>query len=476
MGTAIVNRIFRKADYHAFYNVLRDETNLLKKWVKEKNMSERTKEVGLELEGWLLDENMSPSQSNLQFIRDYKDYHLVFEITKSCLEINSDRYPLDSHVFSRHEASLNEYIGKCIANAGEQHKNFIYVGALPTAQTTSFSKKFLTKAARYHAIDKSMVNLRDGNPICFDIQGEQDRFIKRIHSVAIGGAIAALQIHLRIGLSESARCYNTAQIIAAPLVALCCNSPCLLGQRLWSESRIPFLEQLFQMKNKYNNQWTTRAFFGRGYLKQSMLELFIENETFHESLLPEINSASREQMLNLRLHNGTIYRWNRPVLGFDESGGPHFRIENRMLSSGPTVVDMCANMAFYIGLIQFFSNRAVPLESEVAFKTARRNFYLAARHGLAAKLNWVDNKTCNAGELLLNTLLPAAWQGLTQLDINQSEIGFYLSILEARVRTLRTGSYWQNLFLEKNNNDVVHLTQTYVELQKKGFPVHEWPI
>ena len=43
--------------------------------------------------------------------------------------------------------------------------------------------------------------------------------------------------------------------------------------------------------------------------------------------------------------DGTIWRWTRPLVGFEADGRPHLRIEHRVVPAGPSVLDSVANAA-----------------------------------------------------------------------------------------------------------------------------------
>ena len=89
----------------------------------------------------------------------------------------------------------------------------------------------------------------------------------------------------------------------------------------------------------------------------------------------------------LRLHNGTVYRWNRPI--YDIVGGtPHLRVENRVLPAGPTLVDVLANAAFYYGVIRMLASDDRPLWTKMSFAAARAELpqRRPRRHRVAALL------------------------------------------------------------------------------------------
>jgi hypothetical protein len=56
------------------------------------------------------------------------------------------------------------------------------------------------------------------------------------------------------------------------------------------------------------------------YARESILECFEANRTRYPVLLPAVMDEPPESLAHLRLHNGTIWRWNRPLIGFDEQG------------------------------------------------------------------------------------------------------------------------------------------------------------
>jgi hypothetical protein len=71
----------------------------------------------------------------------------------------------------------------------------------------------------------------------------------------------------------------------------------------------------------------------------------------------------------LRLHNGTVWRWNRPCYGVND-GVAHLRIEHRSMPSGPSIIDEMANAAFFYGLITALPGECGEIESS-AIKPAR---------------------------------------------------------------------------------------------------------
>src|SRR5699024_1827692 len=110
------------------------------------------------------------------------------------------------------------------------------------------------------------------------------------------------------------------------------------------------------------------VFSGDGWIT-SIFDLFEENVRYFPALLPattdedpeaELAAGSTPLLQELGLHNGTVYRWNRPVYDVVE-GKPHLGVENRVLPAGPTVCDILANAAFYYGAMEMLVHQDRPM-------------------------------------------------------------------------------------------------------------------
>ncbi|MDP2252619.1 MAG: glutamate--cysteine ligase, partial [Thiobacillus sp.] len=253
-------------------------------------------------------------------------------------------------------------------------------------------------------------------------------------------------------------------------------SPLLFGQRLWQETRVPLFDQAVELGGYGGLAETTvrRVTFGRGYVAGSPLELFEENLEHYPVLLPIPQVEPATRFPHLRLHNGAIWRWVRPLIGFDAAGQGHVRLEQRVLPSGPTVLDMVANAALYYGLVHALARQPRVAESDIPFAAARANFYAAARHGLQAELTWLDGRRHLAQDILLEAGLPLAREGLRDFGLADAEIEHYLGVVEARVRSGQTGSAWQLQRLAQVGGDVHRMMDDYLENQRSGSPVHQW--
>ena len=141
-------------------------------------------------------------------------------------------------------------------------------------------------------------------------------------------------------------------------------------------------------------------------------------------------AAGRVPNLNAwRLHNGTIWRWNRACYGLVD-GKPGLRVEARYLPAGPTVIDEVANAAFFLGLMTSLPNEFGDVTRLMRFEDAKDNFFNAARYGLKSQIVWLDGEGYRARRLILEQLLPLARRGLRNSGIIESDIERYLKVIE----------------------------------------------
>jgi len=268
---------------------------------------------------------------------------------------------------------------------------------------------------------------------------------------------------------NAVRDFNAAMAVSGPMVAACANSPSLFGRQLWAETRIPLFEQSVDIGPHYPQ----RVDFGTGFAEGSLFELFEENQRDHPILIPAVADAAPGKFAHARFHNGTIWRWNRPLIGFDHDGQVHLRIEHRAVSAGPTIRDCVANAALFFGLVRGLSMESDAVGMQLAFEAVRANFYAAARRGIGAELLWHGGPV-TAQDLLLEELLPLARRGLASYGIPEAEINQHLKLVEARVASGQNGAAWQQRWVRENGMQVNGLVMAYLERQNQGEPVHTW--
>ncbi len=471
MGQLLRGTTFSREALVAFYDNVVADTRELKVWFDERRFTQGPKEIGFELEFSILDKLFHPGHGNLKFIETLNCDAVVPEICQLCLEINSTPCHLDKESLSFSKKNLASYWKMCENHATKQGLYLVQIGTLPTLMLEDCEEQFITKLDRFELMDQLLKSYRNFTPYHLNISGKDTLDLYR-DNYCLMGATSAFQVHLKVGLDESVRYYNAALILAGPLLAIASNAPFLLQKELWEETRIPLFEQSLFFEKNY--PFPTRVSLGHRYLKDSFFELFEENLFFEPLVLCDKSAMNTEPLFHLRAHNGAIHRWLRPVLDFTNPNAPHLRIENRVLPAGPTMDDMMANAALFLGAVEVFANQKTPPEALIDFYHMKENFYLAAKHGLDTRLNWFDHQRHTARDLITTVILPAAYQGLKTLGVRQADIQHYLSIIEDRIKTNMTGSRWQRKFIEKYKDDFDALMESYVEQQYAGEPVHRW--
>jgi hypothetical protein len=472
MGQEITSSQFGAQDFAEFKARLQAETRLLEQWFRDGLFSDGHNVGGFELECCLLDSSGNPAPINQQFLERFDNPLVVPELATFNLEINSTARPLQGRVFSQMARELSRLWAQCNATASTLQAQLGMVGILPTLNPEHLTLANMSPLNRYRALNDQVFKLRQGKPVELDIDGRAPLHLQH-EDVMLESATTSFQIHLQVNAEQAVRLYNLSKMVSGPMVAISANSPFLFGHELWDETRIPLFEQAISVGA---SDLTKRVSFGIRYVRESIMENFTANLARYPILLPRLMDEPIESLAHLRLHNGTIWRWNRPLIGFDDQGSPHLRIEHRVVPAGPSVLDSIANAAFYFGLVTGLQAEYRELESSLSFQRARGNFYSAAQAGLAAELFWMDWRPVKAVELLSEVLLPKARLGLEQLGVDRVEVEQWLDIIQGRLDNRQTGAGWQRAWVHRYGNDCQGLIQAYLEQQQSGRPVHEWRV
>ncbi len=361
----------------------------------------------------------------------------------------------------------------CVSTAHNLDRELLTIGTLPSAKQDLFVTENMSNMVRYQSLNDRVMALRDGRELELEIEGEQPLSLRH-HDVMLEAAATSFQIHLQCPRDSAVRDFNASLISAAPLVAAGANAPFLFGHELWEESRIPLFEQSVDVGT--NNP--ARISFGEGYVRESLFEIFAANQR-QLILIPEVHDSEPNRFHHVRFHNGTLWRWVRPLIGFDFDGQVHLRIEQRVASSGPTLKDCVANAAFYFGIVRGLGLSNQAPEEQIDFTAAKDNFYNAARYGLDARMVWfIDGRLqeLSARSIVADHLLPLARQGLASVNIPPGEIDEYLDIIGARVSNGQNGAAWQRRWLHQHDATFNDLVLQYLSLQNTNKPVHTWPL
>lgn len=489
MGEHDVEQELDEQKLQAFMKALLDDLRALDYMLDNDLIESGVRRIGSEQEMFLVDRKLLPAPVGVEVLQHAKDPRLTTEIARFNLEANLTPLILTGDCFGQMESELKEVLARARASANHFGADVLLTGILPTLRKSDLTLENITPAPRYHQLNDSVIRLR-GGPFSIHIKGLDE--IQLTHdNIMMESCATSFQVHLQVGPREFAPLYNLAQAITAPVLAAAVNSPLLFGHRLWQETRLALFQHSTDGRSatQQARSHPTRVGFGERWLDKSVLELFQDqiarfrvimiNEA-DENPLSLLDRGEIPELSALRMHNGTVWPWNRACYGVT-NGTAHLRIENRALPSGPTVVDEIANAAFFVGLMVSLPNEYGDIAKVMSFDDAKTNFFAAARHGLSAQFNWVGGKTHSASELILDHLLPLARQGLKDASVTLADVDHYLGVIEERTRSGQTGAQWMMKSLGVMNDQPREvrnrlLAGEILMRQKSEEPVHRWPV
>lgn len=468
MGQDISIDEFLPQHYERFRQHLQSEMELLRNWFVGSKFCEDELQCGLELEAWLIGRDGLPVPDNSLFLTTLERKWVVPELSKFNFEVNvSPQYLAGCGLRDMHSEFSSTW-SRCREVASRLEHRIVSIGILPTVTNEMLCLENMSPLRRYAALNKQVLRLRGGSPLTLDIQGV-DRLHTSHHDLMLESAATSVQVHLKVPPRLSVRYYNASVIASCLTVAVAANAPFLFGRRLWADTRISVFEQAVDTAGPI-----PRVTFGRGYVEDSLLELFEENLASHRVLLPAELDEAPALMPYVRMHNGTLWNWNRPLIGFEPDGRPHLRIEHRPMSASPSIVDLFADVALYLGLVLYLGEQDVAPETQISFDRARQNFYEAAQRGFDARILWLDGKFHDIATLLDESLLERAMEALSQAGVRHEEVSSSFEVLRQRVRTRQNGASWQQRKFADYDGDLGRLLNHYQELQASMLPVHAW--
>ncbi|OBK55196.1 glutamate--cysteine ligase [Mycobacterium kubicae] len=446
--------------------------------------------TGMEIECNLVDADYQPAMSNRRVLDAIADPAYQTELGAYNIEFNVPPRPLPGHTGLDLEDEVRRSLNDAEQKANARGSHIVMIGILPTLMPEHLDEGWMSESTRYTALNESIFNAR-GEDIPINISGPEP-LSWQAASIAPESACTSMQLHLQVSPGDFAAHWNAAQVLAGPQLALGANSPYFFGHRLWAETRIELFAQSTDTRpEELKTQGVRpRVWFGERWI-DSVLDLYQENVRYFPSLLPEVSdedpaaelAAGRTpQLSEMRLHNGTVYRWNRPVYDVVD-GRPHLRLENRVLPAGPTVVDMLANSAFYYGLLRTLAEADSPLWTRMDFVVAQENFLAAAKDGIDARMRWPDTGEVSARQLVLDTLLPMADDGLRRWGVDVEVRERFLGVIEGRAQTGRNGASWQVATVAALEEEgltrpaaLAEMLRRYCEHMHANEPVHTWAV
>jgi len=490
MGTQVERHEFTRADRTRYREKMRRCLDVFALLLRRSRFDAGTPMAGLEIELNLVDADTNPAMRNAQVLEAIADPDFQTELGQFNVEINVAPRPLSGGGLAGFEERIRASLNAADARAGTVDARMVMVGILPTLREEHLRPEALSADPRYALINEQIIAAR-GEDLRIDIDGPQ-RLSITTDTVMPEAACTSTQLHLQVSPDSFAAYWNAAQAIAGVQVALGANSPYLLGHELWRETRIPLFEQATDTRAEEIKAQGVRprVWFGERWIT-SVFDLFEENVRYYPALLPVCDpedpvavlaQGGTPQLAELRLHNGTIYRWNRPIYDVVD-GVPHLRVENRVLPAGPTVRDTVANAAFYFGLVRTLADEQRPIWSQMSFSAAEENLQRGARDGIDAELYWPGLGYLPATELALRRLLPLAREGLDRWGVPAPQRDLLLGVIEQRCLTGRNGARWQVDAVAalvraglSQHEAMRAMLRHYLAGMHQNLPVHQWPV
>ena len=487
MGEHTVSRITDPSERKDYTRRLIGDIQALEYMLEHDMFEKGIQRIGAEQELVLVNSDWRPAMNNMELLDSIDDPHYTTEIGRFNVEINLDPIEFKGKCFSKLEKDLRELLGKGVRSANKADTRIMLTGILPTLTKDVLHFEYMSPNVRYEALNSAMRDQKGGD-FELNIDGI-DELLTKHPNILFEACNTSFQIHLQIRPEDFESQYNWAQLISGPVLSVAVNSPLLLGKRLWNETRIALFQQSVDTRStgKLQRSQEPRVTFGKSWLNGTVAELFKDNisrynflfsSAHYEDSMKAIEAGEIPKLGALNLHNGTVYKWNRPCYGVG-NGKPHLRIENRYIPSGPTVMDEVANTVFWLGVMKGMPEKYANLHDQMQFEDVRYNFYNASRRGLASQFNWFG-KTVPAKRLLEKEILPLAYEGLASVNIASQDIQRYMDVIHNRIRKKQTGATW----LVKNFTELlkdstaaeasVNITKKLYELQESGEPVHTW--
>ncbi len=457
MGEDVDAQEFSRADRTRYREKVHRCLDVFERMLSEDQFHTDNPMTGLEVELNLVDDAGDPALKNAEVLTAIADPSFQTELGQFNIEINVPPAVLREGGLKTFEANLRLSLNDAEAKAAEVGAHQVMIGVLPTLAPGHFEPQMMSANPRYRLLSEQILHAR-GEDIRIDITGPE-RLITTADSILPEAACTSTQFHVQTSPEQFAAYWNASQAISAVQVAVGANSPYCLGKELWRETRIPLFAQAADTRSEELKAQGVRprVWFGERWIN-SVFDLFEENVRYFPALLPitadedpvaMLESGKAPQLSELRLHNGTIYRWNRPVYDIND-GTPHLRVENDR-----------------------------PLWSQMSFQAAEENFETASEDGIDASIYWPALGEVKATELVLRRLLPMAHQGLASWGVATEDSDRLLGIIEQRCVKGTNGASWfvdrMHARTGQDRYDALRATLLeYRERMHSNEPVHTW--
>ncbi len=489
MGLAIDRSSFTEAEFARAGMRLRENIAALQALLERPGFGVGPASLGAEMEMSVVGPDAGALPVNKEVLALSDDPNLQLELDRFNLEYNLSPVMAAGRPFAAMASELTDALQVLRGHAAQYDGRIMPIGILPTLQKAQLQDDWMTDLPRYHALAAAIRRIHSENQH-IRIDGAEP-LEAEFDTCAVEGANTSFQIHLRVNPENFADHYNAAQLATPLALAVAANSPTFLGHQLWDETRIALFKQAVDTR-RHRREWRrmARVPFGHGWVRRGALELFAESCHLYPILIPICSETDNiaivrdggiPELAELRLQQGTIWNWNRPV--YDPAAGGHLRIELRALPSGPTPIDMMAGAAYFVGLTVGLSHAVESLLSAFPFRYADFNFYRAAQSGLDAELLWPDLDETSPREASAATLcremLPVADEGLAAIGVDAAERRSLLGLIRDRLDSGCTPARWQRRKLDAlagrpRDAALRALVEDYLDKSASGRPVTEW--
>ncbi|TDR18389.1 CBS domain-containing protein [Marinicella litoralis] len=489
MGEQNISRGGDNEAKRLFTRAVLNDLKALELMIEKGLIESGARRIGAEQEMFLTDNDYSPSLTALDILGDITDDRFTNEIALFNIEANLTPRRFEGKCLSEMEEEIKEVVSIAKHHAGNHDAKIILAGILPTLRQMDLTLDSITPVDRYYELNDRLKEIR-GSDFRMDIRGVDELSVTH-DNFLLEAMNTSFQVHFQVSGNEFVEMYNMSQAVTGPLMAVAVNSGLIHHYRLWHESRIAVFQNSIDTRSTQHQKRGTQArvHFGNEWI-ESIVDVFRDDisrfsvvltSDYEEDPVGMVHAGIMPKLKALMLHNGTVYRWNRPCYGVKDNI-PHLRIENRVLPSGPSVIDEVANSAFYFGLMSGMSQKTDDISKDLRFSHARNNFLQACRTGLECHFTWINGESISATRLIKDELLPIAESGLKSAGLDKQDIERYLTTIEKRVENKQTGAKWAIKSITEMNKDlhpdekVRAVVAEMHDQQAVDRPIHEWPL
>jgi len=492
MGEQKVNKLNSKEELQLFVKHLLNDVKALETMLADGWFETDIMRIGAEQEMFMVDDKyFKPSLIAVEVLEEMKDFEWIgTELAKFNLETNLTPREFVGDCLSMMEKENNDQLAIIRDHLKKYGAKVVLTGILPTLNKFDLKLTNLTPKDRYFALMEAFNDMLIASAYELRLQGIDELLVKH-DSPLLEACNTSFQVHMQTTPANFVKHYNIAQTLCAPVIAMAANSPIVFGRRLWHESRIALFQQALDTRTstEHMRDRSPRVSFGKGWLKKSILEIYKEDISRFRVIMTGDNYDDSMAMVArgevpklhaLQIHNSTVYRWNRPCYGISDNGKPHLRIENRVIPSGPTVIDEIANAAFWLGAMTGMEDQHKDITKQISWEDVRDNFGKAAQFGIDTKFTWLKDTKITPTDLALKELIPLAEHGLKLKNIDPNDITRYMDVIKGRAEKHMTGARWQlrafTSFIKHVTRDeaMAVLTQSIIKNQELEIPIHKW--